>query len=73
MHGFPDGVAASIKTADIDERAIGDRAVDPPHELVLRLGKAKATAIVARLEEEGDTVAPGTLLLTGDQVANNKG
>ena len=62
------GFEYTIKTADIDERAIGDRAVDPPHELVLRLGKAKAEAIVARLEEEGEALAPGTLLLTGDQV-----
>jgi len=56
-----------VETADIDEKAIGDRAGDV-RELVLEIGKAKAAALLPRLAEAGGEPA-GTVLLTGDQVS----
>ena len=56
------------RSADIDERAIGDRTRDPS-DLVLRLGVAKAEALlpVLRAEAERGELEGATMLLTGDQ------
>lgn len=56
-----------VRSADIDEAAIGDRTADPA-DLVLQLGLAKAEALVPGLKAEAKTGSlDTTLLLTGDQ------
>mmetsp|Transcript_31736 Transcript_31736/g.53538 ORF Transcript_31736/g.53538 Transcript_31736/m.53538 type:complete len:258 (-) Transcript_31736:62-835(-) len=52
-----------VVTADIDEKAIGDRTKDPA-ELVTLLAKEKAKAIRSKLSN----IMPSDLLITGDQV-----
>jgi|EP01043_Picozoa_sp_COSAG02_P017899 septum formation protein len=70
---------AEFKTLvpDIDEKAIGDRIQDQPAELVRAIAVAKADALVARLASAMAAddplvaelgLAPGTVLLTSDQV-----
>lgn len=57
----------SARSADIDESAIGDRTSDPA-DLVLKLGLAKAEALLPSLKSEAERGMMGTtLLLTGDQ------
>ena len=61
------GFSFDTLTADIDERAIGDRSASAsPEELVLKLARAKAEAILGKMELE----QPGTpaYLITCDQV-----
>jgi septum formation protein len=60
-----------FRTADIDEKAIGDRASDP-QELVLLIGTAKADALVPQLQSAASREG-ATLLLTGDQVVVHDG
>ena len=74
---------ADFKTLvpDIDEKAIGDRLQDQPAELVRAIAVAKADALVARLDAAADddpeanelALAPGTVLLTSDQVVTYRG
>jgi predicted house-cleaning NTP pyrophosphatase (Maf/HAM1 superfamily) len=56
--------------ADIDEKAVtagnADRGTADPEKLTLALAHAKADAILPKL-------APGTLLITSDQVLSYKG
>ena len=71
--------------ADIDEKAIGDRLSDKPEELVLEIGRAKATKVLSVLDEERNAAVAaaatddddddnaGTLLLAGDQVVVYEG
>ncbi|CAM9175705.1 unnamed protein product [Discosporangium mesarthrocarpum] len=68
------GFKPLIRTADIDEKAIGDRAADP-RDLVLELGLAKAAALLPtlRLQAEKDELDGARLLLTGDQVVVHEG
>ncbi len=58
-----------VKTADMDESAIGDRSGDP-EKLVLLLGKEKASAILKNLnlDSGSDDMEGASWLLTGDQV-----
>lgn len=63
------GFTFRVETADIDERAIGDRSGNNVEDLVLLLGKAKAEALLPRLGDE----PAGTVLLTGDQVVTHGG
>ena len=68
QHGFSFDTA----TADIDERAIGDRSASAsPEELVLKLARAKAQAILGKLE----LPQPGVpaFLITCDQVVVHDG
>jgi septum formation protein len=60
-----------FRTANIDEKAIGDRASDPA-ELVLLIGTAKADALVPQLQSTSSREG-ATLLLTGDQVVVHDG
>lgn len=55
--------------ADLDERALGDRAAGAcPETLVRLLGEAKGTAVVAAAKQ-GPAAIPGcTCVITGDQV-----
>lgn len=76
---------AEFKTLvpDIDEKAIGNRIQNQPAELVRAIAVAKADALVARLASAtaaDDPVvaellglAPGTVLLTSDQVVTYRG
>ncbi|CAM9233482.1 unnamed protein product [Choristocarpus tenellus] len=68
------GFLPIVRTADIDEGAIGDRTEDPS-ELVLELGLAKAAALLPslRAEFEEDKLDGASLLLTGDQVVVHEG
>lgn len=59
------GRGFDVAAADIDERALGDRAGDPA-ELVALLARAKADALRARLPASG-------VLLTADQVVVHDG
>lgn len=60
------GFEYQVMTADIDEKAIGDRRKDNPADLVTTLAQAKADAILGRLaKDETD----GMLLITCDQVS----
>ena len=59
---------AQVVTADIDERAIGDRTHNP-EALVLELARAKATAICEKLGRQ----ASKALLVTCDQVVLHEG
>jgi septum formation protein len=61
-----------IATADIDERALGDRS-SCPEQLVLHLGRAKADAIVARLPPPQPGSNAPHLLITCDQVVVHDG
>ena len=68
QHGF----SFDTITADIDERAIGDRSASAsPEELVLKLARAKAHAILGKLEP----LHPGSpaYLITCDQVVVHEG
>lgn len=57
-----------FRSANIDERAIGDRATWDPSDLVLRLGVAKAEALLPSLRAEAERgELTTTMLLTGDQ------
>ena len=56
-----------VLTADIDERAIGDRSSNP-EGLVLELARAKAAAIAQKL-----TPSQKVLLITCDQVVVHEG
>ncbi len=58
-----------VRTADMDESAIGDRSGDP-ERLVLLLGKEKASAILENLnlDPSSDDMQGASWLLTGDQV-----
>lgn len=62
------GFKFTCMPADIDEKAIGDRLRDRPEELVLEIGRAKASKILDTLQKSSSEVVPGTLLLAGDQV-----
>ncbi|KAK6922717.1 Nucleoside triphosphate pyrophosphatase Maf-like protein [Dillenia turbinata] len=60
------GYEFTIMTADIDEKSIRK---EKPQELVMALAKAKADAIVSRLQTEGykdDDSCSTTLLITAD-------
>jgi septum formation protein len=60
-----------VRTADIDEKQIRH---EEPRQLVSDLAHAKADAIIAKLQQEQpQLVAPGTLLLTCDQVVVHDG
>jgi septum formation protein len=78
------GVPFSKLVRPIDEKALGDRSQDPPHELVLALAKAKMDHLVSCLKSgdcDSDLPARSTndgqtqewILLTGDQVVTCKG
>ncbi|CAM9906285.1 unnamed protein product [Chrysoparadoxa australica] len=62
------GYEPIVRSADIDERSIGDR-LSEPSALVLELGLAKADALLPQLKAEGASC----LLLTGDQVVVHEG
>lgn len=75
------GIDFTVIKRPIDERGIGDRETDAPHDLVLTLAKAKCDHLVHELEagrcsEElegtGRTTGP-FLVLTGDQVVTLSG
>ena len=59
----PHGAAYSVKTADIDEKAIR---TPEPRDLVLLLAKAKAEAIQAKMRAANEEMTG--YLLTCDQV-----
>ncbi len=63
-----------MRTADMDESAIGDRSGDP-EELVLLLGKEKVSAILKNLNLDSghDDMQGASWLLTGDQVVFHDG
>ncbi len=65
-----------VRTADMDESAIGDRS-GGPEELVLLLGKEKASAILKNLNiddsSRDDMLQGASWLLTGDQVVFHDG
>ena len=63
------GFNFDILTADIDERAIGDRSASP-EQLVLNLGRAKAEAILKKLPAPPQ---PLHFLITCDQVVVHEG
>lgn len=81
------GATFDVIVPDIDEKAIGDRSVDPPHVLVRQIAEAKADALLSRLaadstnaaaatgteEAEGKPCAEMRVLLTGDQVVTYEG
>eukprot|EP00611_Tribonema_gayanum_P002801 TRINITY_DN1211_c0_g1_i1.p1 TRINITY_DN1211_c0_g1~~TRINITY_DN1211_c0_g1_i1.p1 ORF type:complete len:182 (+),score=69.70 TRINITY_DN1211_c0_g1_i1:983-1528(+) len=64
-------MALARRTADIDEKAIGDRASDPA-QLVLEIGTAKADALLPSLADAAARHG-ARLLLTGDQVVVHDG
>ncbi|KAG7353731.1 Maf-like septum formation family protein [Nitzschia inconspicua] len=68
----------------IDEKALGDRSKDPPHELVLTLANAKMDHLVNELQQgkigfdelpirEETDATEGWIFLTGDQVVTCQG
>jgi septum formation protein len=63
----------------IDERTIGNREKDSPHDLVLTLAKAKAHYLVKEIINTNNTVSElppqknGYIVLTGDQVVTHDG
>mmetsp|Transcript_36397 Transcript_36397/g.107449 ORF Transcript_36397/g.107449 Transcript_36397/m.107449 type:complete len:222 (-) Transcript_36397:620-1285(-) len=67
------GFQYSVRTADIDEKAIRH---DDPHKLVLALARAKCDAILARMDASERATAGdgrGPFLLTCDQVVVYQG
>ncbi|CAM9806041.1 unnamed protein product [Ectocarpus sp. 6 AP-2014] len=67
------GFVPIVRSADINEAAIGDRTADPA-DLVLQLGLAKAEALLPALKAEADRGELSTSwLLTGDQVVVHDG
>ena len=68
------GFKFDIVTADIDERALGDRSSSAvARDLVLLLAKKKAAAILAKLTTEQRERGMSRILLTADQVVTHKG
>ena len=63
------GFHYTTTAADIDEKAIGNRLMDPPNELVLVIALAKANAIISRQQQQQQlTSRSNDILLTADQV-----
>lgn len=68
------GFKFNIVTADIDERALGDRSSSAvAADLVKLLAKKKAEAILAKLTTEQKERGRSRILLTADQVVTHKG
>ncbi|KAI8834788.1 inosine triphosphate pyrophosphatase-like protein [Chytriomyces cf. hyalinus JEL632] len=63
-------ISYEVAVAEIDEKAIGDRDLDQPAELVLRIANAKANALIA--SGKLDALAPA-IVVCCDQVAVYKG
>ena len=68
QNGQLKAVSLQVVTADIDEKAVGDRASNPEN-LVLELARAKAAAIHKKLGK----VQTKALLITCDQVVVHNG
>ncbi|KAI2491897.1 Maf-like protein [Fragilaria crotonensis] len=78
------GIDFLVVKRPIDERGIGDRDQDTPHDLVLMLAKAKMNHLVEQIEKGncqgelesyfGEAAGKGPLIvLTGDQVVTHDG
>ena len=69
------GFKFNVITADIDERAFGDRSLgeEGARDLVKLLAKKKAEAILAKLTTEQKERGRSRILLTADQVVTHKG
>ena len=57
-----------VRSADIDEKAIGDRAGGDTADLVLQIANAKADALLPLLLQDPQQRAGADVLLTADQV-----
>ena len=62
------GFHYTTTAADIDEKALGNRLIDPPKELVLVIALAKAHAIISKQQQQQMIHRNNDILLTADQV-----